>query len=188
MVVFDLDDCLWHPEMHELSGCPKKPVIGDLGNGQQGVIGAQTSGRDTVRLYDGALKALQQLHTDPQFKDVVVGAASSCLEPRYADACMDLLEVVPGVTIGSMFRYRQIGRTGKLTSSKVTHFRELHQESGIPFSEMLFFDDCNWGDHVQAVGDAYGVVGQRTPSGMTQKDWNAGLAKFAAKQSSAQSH
>ena len=45
MVVFDLDDCLWHPEMHELSGCPKKPVIGDLGNGQQGVIGAQTSGR-----------------------------------------------------------------------------------------------------------------------------------------------
>ena len=30
----------------------------------------------------------------------------------------------------------------------------------------LFFDDCNWGDHVQAVGDAYGVVGQRTPSGV----------------------
>ena len=30
MIVFDLDDCLWTPEMHELYGMPSKPVRGNL--------------------------------------------------------------------------------------------------------------------------------------------------------------
>lgn len=39
MIVFDLDDCLWHPEMHELARPPAEAVVGDLGGGQQGVVG-----------------------------------------------------------------------------------------------------------------------------------------------------
>ena len=30
IIVFDLDDCLWTPEMHELSGPPSIPVEGPL--------------------------------------------------------------------------------------------------------------------------------------------------------------
>ncbi len=34
-------------------------------------------------------------------------------------------------------------------------------------------------DHVGDLLDAIGVIGQRTPSGMTEAEWRAGLAQFA---------
>jgi magnesium-dependent phosphatase 1 len=51
-------------------------------------------------------------------------------------------------------------RIEKLTPRKTTHFRELHKESKVPFEEMLFFDDCNWGDHCEDVTGTFGVVSQ----------------------------
>ena len=46
---------------------------------------------------------------------------------------------------------------GHLTSSNTTHFQSLHPKSHVPYpyEEMLFFDDCNWGDHVQDVEDSF---------------------------------
>lgn len=58
------------------------------------------------------------------------------------------------------------GPLGRLTARKTSHFRELHREAGVPYEEMLFFDDCNWGDHCRDVAEAYGVVTQRTPAGV----------------------
>eukprot|EP00667_Euglena_gracilis_P025583 EG_transcript_30111 len=178
MIVFDLDDCLWHPEMHELARPPAEAVVGDLGGGQQGVVGLR-AGRDVVRLHSGALIALQQLCTDPLLQSVIVAAASTSLEPTYAHSCLDGLEILPGTTVGSRFAHRMIGRSGRLTARKTSHFRELHREAGVPYEEMLFFDDCNWGDHCRDVAEAYGVVTQRTPAGLIEKDWYAGLQKFA---------
>lgn len=31
-----------------------------------------------------------------------------------------------------------------LQGSKRTHFRSIHQRSGVAFEDMLFFDDCTW--------------------------------------------
>ena len=42
----------------------------------------------------------------------------------------------------------------------------------------LFFDDCNWGDHCDVVGRAFGVVGQRTPNGLQKEEWEAALEKY----------
>jgi len=178
MVVFDLDDCLWHPEMHELDQPPTKRITGDLGNGQVGVVGLQ-AGREIVQLYPGALVALQELTTRPELQSVVVAAASTSLEPAYAHTCLDRLEFLPGRSVVSRMTHLVIGRSGKLTKNKVTHFRELHAESGVPFDEMLFFDDCNWEDHCARVNEAYGVVGHRTPKGLQVEDWHEGLRKYA---------
>ena len=41
-------------------------------------------------------------------------------------------------------RYHQVGRSGKLSSRKTTHFQALHNESGIPYNEMLFFDGTSF--------------------------------------------
>jgi magnesium-dependent phosphatase 1 len=178
LVVFDLDACVWEPEMYELDATPTKPCHADLGCGMQ-VAGLQ-AGDSTVRLFEGALIALRELHTNPAFENVMLASASSSLVPAWSWACMAGLEIFPGVPVEKAFSYQQIGREGKLSPDKRTHFRELLQDSGIPYEEMLFFDDCGYGDHV---GDLYrqiGVIGQRTPNGMTEAEWREGLARFAA--------
>ena len=51
---------------------------------------------------------------------------------------------------------------------------------------MLFFDDSAWGDHCGMVeANCKGVVTLRTPKGMTIKEWNDGLKKYAAKYAAA---
>jgi hypothetical protein len=58
--------------------------------------------------------------------------------------------------------------------------RQLKKESGIAYDDMLFFDDCNWGDNCGDVERGCpGVVTCKTPSGMSVQNWNDGLAKFA---------
>lgn len=154
LIVFDLDDCLWTPEMHELSSKPSIPVRGilnahdDDGTQQQqqqleGVVGLKNSQGETVTLFEGARRSLYVLATNPIYKnnDVQLAVASSSLEPSYSHACLEGIEILPGQSIQSMLQYHQIGRSGKkLSSRKTTHFRELHQDSGIPYEEMLFFD------------------------------------------------
>ena len=65
-----------------------------------------------------------------------------------------------------------------------THFPRIRKLTGIPYDEMLFFDDCNWGDHVGMVGrgckedSGNGVIGHRTPSGLKVSDWQKGLELY----------
>jgi magnesium-dependent phosphatase 1 len=194
MIVFDLDDCIWTPEMHELPGKPSIPVEGPLDplspeNSALGTVGMRVPSRRRggwgseedgtyVRLFDGARLALRELALDRRYRGIRLAAASSSLEPSYSHACLRGLEILPGLTLHHMFSFVQIGRTGKLTPRKTTHFRELHKESGVPFEEMLFFDDCNWKDHCEDVTRTFGVVSQRTPSGMRIEEFHGGLEKY----------
>lgn len=103
--------------------------------------------------------------TDPAWKNSKIAAASSSLVPKYSYQCLELLEVFPGKnqcllrlevrmplrvspgkTLKEVFEFHAIGRQGELSSDKRTHFNKLHLESKIPFDEMVFFDDCMWGD------------------------------------------
>eukprot|EP01060_Flectonema_neradi_P020649 TRINITY_DN28168_c0_g1_i1.p1 TRINITY_DN28168_c0_g1~~TRINITY_DN28168_c0_g1_i1.p1 ORF type:complete len:199 (+),score=31.76 TRINITY_DN28168_c0_g1_i1:58-597(+) len=174
MIVFDLDSCLWDPEVYVLHGMPSRAIRGKLPCGNEGVVGA-ADGRYTVKLHPGSFVALNELRGG----DIKVAAASSSLEPKYSMECLKLLEVAPGVNALSCFDYLQIGRTGKLTSRKTTHFKYLQQESGIDYSEMLFFDDCNWDDHVRDLKRTIGVVGVQTPNGLQVSDYRRGLELFA---------
>ena len=68
-----------------------------------------------------------------------------------------MLEIFPGVTVREVFAKGwpegfegnlQIGRTPPLSPEKhQTHFPILQSETQIAYNKMLFFDDCNWGDH-----------------------------------------
>ena len=118
-------------------------------------------------------------------------AASSADTPRAVEigkAAMRLLEVLPGVTMNDVLMrgwtdegHLQIGRTAPLSSDKSrTHFPILRDTTGVPYDEMLFFDDSVWSDHCRMVERACpGVVTQRTPHGMTAEEWAGGLDKFA---------
>ncbi|TFY83480.1 hypothetical protein EWM64_g533 [Hericium alpestre] len=42
--------------------------------------------------------------------------------------------------------------------SKTKHFKELHKKTGIPYSEMLFFDDERRNKEVEALGVTFVLV------------------------------
>mmetsp|Transcript_19538 Transcript_19538/g.38001 ORF Transcript_19538/g.38001 Transcript_19538/m.38001 type:complete len:179 (+) Transcript_19538:121-657(+) len=167
LVVLDLDMCCWDPEMFQLHGAPSKWNPAD--NSVQ-------AGRDKIKMFPGALAALRDVHNNPLFSHTKLAVASSTTEPEYARACMSMFEVSKGVKMSEVVSYSQI-----FCSNKANHFANLKKDSKIEYADMLFFDDCNWGDNCADVERGCpGVVTMKTPSGMQEKEWQAGLAKFAA--------
>ena len=175
LIVFDLDACLWHPEMFELSSAPTK---------YDASAGGVRAGRDCVKLFPGALKVLKRL-TDPTFSSCKIAVASSTTEPRYAATCLEQLVVSigddglhedPHVSVADLVDFRAIYPANKGRR----HFPQLQRESNIPFSETIFFDDCTYGDNCQDVASACkGVLCVRTPSGLDMKAFDDALAAFA---------
>ena len=84
LIVFDLDACLWTPEMFELQSAPTK-----YDSTRQGVV----AGQDTVRLFPGAVAVLQRMMTEPAFADVKIALASSTTEPHFAATCISNLRI-----------------------------------------------------------------------------------------------
>ena len=58
----------------------------------------------TVTLFDGARRALREIALDPKYAGVIVAAASSSEEPHYSHACLNGIEVLPGLTMRDMFK------------------------------------------------------------------------------------
>ncbi|KAJ1481504.1 magnesium-dependent phosphatase-1 [Baffinella frigidus] len=167
LVVFDLDACLWDPEMFQLSGAPQKHDASD-----NSVV---CQGGDRVRLYPGSLEALRALRNEERFKGTKVAAASSTTEPEFARKCLSLLQVEPGVRVNEVITFTEI-----YNSNKSKHFAKLKASTGVDYSEMIFFDDCSYGDNCGDVERGCpGVIAIRTPDGMTGDKWREGLAKFA---------
>ena len=196
LCVFDLDACLWDKEMFEMSAVPTAEdiVMGDLNGRGEGVRGVM-SGGDKISLHSGALIALQE-HSDGKYPGMRIALASSADTPfaeKVGRAALTFLEVRPELTVWDMLMkdwdgvdVNQIGRQPPLSSSKAaTHFPRLREATGIAYDRMLFFDDCNWGDHCGKVAAACkepsgkGVVTQRTPRGLQEADWRNGMKKYA---------
>lgn len=197
LVVFDLDMCMWSPEMYTLHKPPTIPVPGDLGRAtapsmmpaagapagmaatgraMQGVVGA-SNGQDTVRLFPGALAALQDVAAGkyPGMRIAAASSADNANAVACAKASLALLEVEPGLTFAQLLARGfedigegnvQIGRSAPLSSDKTTHFNLLRKNTGIEFDKMLFFDDCGWSDNCAVVERGCpGVTTMKTPNG-----------------------
>ena len=51
----------------------------------------------------------------------------------------------------------------------------------MPYSEMIFFDDCTYGDNCADVAsNCPGTTCIRTPNGLTVEDFELALSSFAA--------
>ena len=184
LVVFDLDMCAWSPEMFTLHKPPTIAVPGDLGHAadpsmlpaagtpvgmavagrlMKGVVGA-SNGQDTVRLFPGALAALQEVAVGkyPGMRIAVASSADNENAVACAKASLALLEVLPDLTFQQLLTRGfedidegnvQIGRSAPLSSDKTTHFNLLKKHTGIGFDKMLFFDDvCS--EHLSHLPDS----------------------------------
>jgi len=103
LAVFDLDACLWNQEMFQLRVLVDRenPVMGPLTpGGDVGVVGAR-SGGDIIKLHPGALHALQRFHAGdyPGMRCAAASSADTPLAVSIGRSALDLLEVVPGVTV-----------------------------------------------------------------------------------------
>ncbi|CAM9707127.1 unnamed protein product, partial [Ectocarpus sp. 8 AP-2014] len=176
LVVFDCDMCLWEPEMFELQQSPTR-----LDEATNSVV----AGTDRVKLFKGAEQALLELSTQERFSDTRVAVASSTSRKESAMACLRLFQpfIVRSVTKTCIQGCSRVIETVYLLlrtfpfrkiypDNKGTHFKSLQKASGIAYKDMLFFDDCNWGDNCRDVEWACpGVVTTKTPNGLTPEKW-----------------
>jgi magnesium-dependent phosphatase 1 len=103
--------------------------------------------------------------------NILLGAASRTSAPELARSLLSLLRI-PGEdgessrTAKSMFDHMEI-----YPGSKITHFKSLQKKSGLPYEEMLFFDDEARNRNVEELG----VVMKLVKDGVTVKEIDEGV-------------
>ncbi|KAG6616579.1 magnesium-dependent phosphatase-1 [Phytophthora cinnamomi] len=196
LVVFDLDFTLWYPEMYELWGAPFKK------NPSTGVV-TDCKG-EQVHFFGAVHTVLSILETDPQFRDTTeVAVASRTTEPKWAKTCMRLMDVDIGSRSAAATgdgeenedeeeeeedeeEDEAVVKTALQTivdyeaiypRNKRVHFEQLKKDSGIPYEDMLFFDN-EYGNVTDI--QRLGVTCAYCPQGLTEGSWIQGMEAFQA--------
>ncbi|PPR04303.1 hypothetical protein CVT24_013376 [Panaeolus cyanescens] len=108
---------------------------------------------------------------------VIIAACSRTHAPNLANQCLRLLLVPPSSESGEEEVKPAIEFFDELEiypGSKLKHFKELHARTGIPYTEMLFFDDESRNSEVEKLG----VTFQLVPDGVNRLIFEAGLKKW----------
>ncbi|KAM3178757.1 hypothetical protein ACTXT7_001947 [Hymenolepis weldensis] len=117
LIVFDLDCTLWPFDCDDYYGNALYLKDGEV---------YDESGTQ-VRPFPHSECVLKRIYEEP---DVKLAVASSTSSPKVGRKLLNLLGW------DKYFDYLEIYPTGK-----TRHFKELESKSGIPFNQMLFFDD-----------------------------------------------
>lgn len=122
LIVFDLDNTLWFPELYQLRKLQKDNVY-------------PIAHRD-VKLFPAAWGVIEHIRNDPhgQFAKTKFAVASRTKSVEWAHDLLKQFELV------DFFHYIEI-----FPGDKKQHFNNLKQQSGIDFDRMLFFDDSRDG-------------------------------------------
>eukprot|EP01065_Artemidia_motanka_P007070 TRINITY_DN13473_c0_g1_i2.p2 TRINITY_DN13473_c0_g1~~TRINITY_DN13473_c0_g1_i2.p2 ORF type:complete len:188 (+),score=49.85 TRINITY_DN13473_c0_g1_i2:28-591(+) len=164
VVVFDLDGCVWYPEMYHLWGGGGAPF-------KQAAGGDLTDNAGTnVRLMGDVRAIMTSLHRDAQWKGTAVAVASCCDEPAWARECLRLFQIEGGASLSDVVAHVQIRK-----AAKTVHMRKIAEEVGCRPEEMIFFD--NERGNLTTVAPL-GVTCVYTPDGVTDRLWRLGLERF----------
>lgn len=151
LIVFDLDNTLWTPELYQLRG--KKPKA-----------------NKDVKLFPGALDALHDLAGDG-WAGTQAAVASRATATDWAERLLQDFKLDQGQSVATLLPFREI-----YEGNKRKHLQRIREASGVAYCDMLFFDD-----YTENLGDAahLGVMGIHTPRGLTYELWEGGLNAFA---------
>ena len=164
LIVFDLDQTLWTPELYKLRRLPNYASAGPPG----------PIADEDVKLYDGARAALEELATDEVWADTALACASRTNKGPWARQLLRDFTVA-GRSLDELLEYKEI-----FTGDKIAHFNNLQQKSEIDFADMLFFDDARDGKYGNcAKVAAMGVCSAHCPDGITTEVWTNALAEFS---------
>jgi len=195
-VVFDLDYTIWQPEMYQIDGPPKlishDEFVGKQKRKSRGSLREIPRGATTIHqnklatdrrgvpitVFAGASHALSEINRmKKDSMDIEVAISSRTDEPGWAYQLMKWLVADDGRPLSKCFDENLIEIS---YADKARHFESLHRKTGVPFEEMVFFDNEMW--NIQSVG-SLGVSCYHTPNGMTVEDWNKCLQDFGIDES-----
>eukprot|EP00527_Entomoneis_sp_CCMP2396_P006714 CAMPEP_0198147134 /NCGR_PEP_ID=MMETSP1443-20131203/33334_1 /TAXON_ID=186043 /ORGANISM="Entomoneis sp., Strain CCMP2396" /LENGTH=438 /DNA_ID=CAMNT_0043811303 /DNA_START=253 /DNA_END=1566 /DNA_ORIENTATION=+ len=158
MIVFDLDNTLWTPELYQIRQRQAPRVNKD------------------IRLFDDARLILEYFAKNPNKVDIQFALASRTNKSNWAHQLLDDFSVTDSngdkVSIRSLFPFIEIQ-----TGSKKTHFAKLRQDSGLAYSQMLFLDDdvrMNLNEISQM-----GILCCHTPRGVTMGHFMKAVQKYS---------
>ena len=179
-IVFDLDGCLWRPEMYELvwfskgQGAPFSPHPDEPGS-LISVAG------EPIRLLGDVREVMRELLEDPKWEECHIGISSRTDEPNWArellqkftiDERSDPDDERPTV-LQDVFENSPIIEIAK--DGKVQHFQRIANTLGISFGDMLFFD--NESGNCREVA-RLGVTVAYCPDGIDRRVFEVALEAF----------
>ncbi|KZT30035.1 magnesium-dependent phosphatase-1 [Neolentinus lepideus HHB14362 ss-1] len=174
LIAFDLDYTLWALWID--THCLHAPVSAPLrreGNTLNQVLDRYNN---KIEFYREVPQILHRLRA----ADVTIAACSRTSAPDLARRALQLLLVPPragenhGSPTPAIEFFDQMEIYPGRHSSKIAHFKKLHQKTGLPYSEMLFFDDEHRNKEVEALGVTFCLV----LHGTDERTLEAGLAEW----------
>ncbi|PFH47537.1 hypothetical protein AMATHDRAFT_82162 [Amanita thiersii Skay4041] len=110
--------------------------------------------------------------------DITIAVCSRTSAPHLANQALNLLLIPPkskGERPKAAIKF--FDQLEIYTGSKITHFKQLHAKTGLPYSEMLFFDDEHRNKEVEKLGVTFHLV----PSGLNHNSFEKGLAEWRSR-------
>ncbi|KAF5375773.1 hypothetical protein D9757_008979 [Collybiopsis confluens] len=165
LVTFDLDYTLWALWIDSY-------ITGPLRREGDTINEVLDKHNESISFYKDVPQILHRLRT----AGVKIAAASRTSAPTLARSALTLLLMPPDKSTDDK-PMRAIDFFDQLEiypGSKLTHFKKLHQKTGIPYSEMLFFDDEIRNKEVEALGVTFCLV----RNGVDDRTFEKGLAEW----------
>ncbi|KAI8977738.1 magnesium-dependent phosphatase-1 [Trametes punicea] len=166
LVAFDLDYTLWDLwiDTHV------NPPLQRVGNAVNEV---RDRNNQKIAFYRHVPEILHRLRE----AGVIIAACSRTHAPDLARQALNLLLVPPPAghkgepptPAVKFFDQMEI-----YPGSKIRHFKELHKKTGLPYSEMLFFDDEHRNREVESLGVTFCLV----PNGLDDRSFERGLSEW----------
>ena len=144
LIVFDLDNTLWTPELYQLRKLERQNVL-------------PKAGLD-VSLFPGAHSVLESIRANDggRWSGVKLAVASRTKSVEWAH------HLLKEFGIRDLFDYVEI-----FPGNKDRHFANLQSNSGIPYGDMLFLDDARDGRYGNCVPvSRLGVLSAHCPDGL----------------------
>ncbi|KAF8151504.1 magnesium-dependent phosphatase-1 [Crassisporium funariophilum] len=175
LVAFDLDYTLWDLwiDTH---------VTGPLRRHKDTVNEVLDKYGDKISFYKDVpdilhgLRSQKAVSENNEDQTVIIAACSRTHAPDLAKQCLRLL-LVPNVADKTSPPTPAIDFFDEMEiypGSKIKHFKALHERTGIPYSEMLFFDD----EHRNSEVEKLGVTFYHVPRGLTRQMFEQGLKEW----------
>lgn len=171
IIVFDLDGCLWRPEMYELLW--DGPVHSPFAPGDPtDLTKLKSKLGTTVSLIGDVASVLDELHLEPAWAHVDLGISSRTDEPTWARELLRKF-ILPQskVPLETVFT----GPWELSFDTKATHFERISQATGVALEKMLFFD--NEAGNCRTVSKQ-GVSVCYCPNGVTREAFDKAIECF----------
>ncbi|KAF8530229.1 magnesium-dependent phosphatase-1 [Hysterangium stoloniferum] len=128
-----------------------------------------------VEFYPDVPQILNQIRA---FKDSKIAACSRTHTPALAREALSLISVPLPVKKGKEAELTAainfFDETEIYPGSKIAHFKKIHERTGIPYSEMLFYDDEHRNREVESLGVTFILV----RNGLNTETFQLGLTTW----------